>query len=107
MSTKFAHIRPNGLNARDGGYTIAFVHDEINGGVGYAIARCNPKDNFNKKQGRRIAEHRCTTASALPCSRPEQPSSRPSSTNWWAYIDDAIAVERKQFEIKKPKKSKK
>lgn len=53
---KYAHIRPN-MDPRSGGYTIAFerINDRV---VNAAIARCNPKDNFNKKLGRQIAKGR-------------------------------------------------
>lgn len=49
---KYAHIR----NTNKGTYTIAF--DMKHNGVDFAIARCNPKDQFNRFLGREIASNR-------------------------------------------------
>ena len=55
---KFAHIRPEGADNRQGGYTVAFRKNDTTGEVEYAVARCNAKDNFNKATGREIAKGR-------------------------------------------------
>ena len=55
----FRHIRnfdKKNITAR-GGRTIAFRQIDENT-IEFAIAKCSPKDNFNKKIGRRIAEGR-------------------------------------------------
>ena len=60
---KFAHVRPN-LNPRSGGYTIAFVQTGPRK-VEVALARCNPKDNFNKALGRKIAVGRLSAGESF------------------------------------------
>lgn len=56
--TKFVHVRPEGSDNRQGGFTIAFNHNEGSNEVSFAVARCNAKDNFCRATGRRIAEGR-------------------------------------------------
>ena len=64
MKTKFIHKRFQttipGLEQQEisgkGGVTIAYVPNEDTNEVLYAIARCHPRDNFNKQQGRIKAE---------------------------------------------------
>lgn len=47
---KFVHLR--NLDKNRGGITIAYSVDEDTKVVYYAIARCNPKDNFCRRTGR-------------------------------------------------------
>jgi ribosomal protein L17 len=103
MSTKFAHIRPDNFDARAGGYTIAFVHDDIRGIVGYAIARCNPKDNFNRSVGRSIAKHRLDNG--LGGTVKTRATKLKTIVNKLvSVIDVEIANERKLREVKKNRK---
>lgn len=53
---RFAHIQ----NTPQGTYTIGYQLDD--NGAHYAIARCNPKDNFNRALGRKIVENRLKKA---------------------------------------------
>lgn len=61
MKTSFIHIRvktPQGNILPNGGTTIAFQHDENSNNILYAIAQCNPHDNYNKAYGRMKAAGR-------------------------------------------------
>lgn len=102
MSTRFAHIRPSGLNARDGGYTIAFMHAPEHGYVSYAIARCNPKDNFNKAVGRAIAEHRLDNGRGNVI-KTRATKFKTIVTKLVERANAEIAFERKQCEVKRKK----
>lgn len=59
MTTKFLHYRHVGedgvVNSR-GGITVAYVAAEE--GATSAIAKCGPRDNYNRKYGRAKAEGR-------------------------------------------------
>jgi len=62
MTTRFFHLRNidwdnNGNLDSRGGRTFAFREVEMNSII-YAVARCNPKDNYNKRLGRAKAEGR-------------------------------------------------
>ena len=61
----FIHRRPviNGIVQNSGGYTVAYR--ETDKGVEYAVAYCNPKDNFSKLTGRVKAEGRMKSANHL------------------------------------------
>lgn len=52
--TKFIHIR-TGLK---GGITIGYNFDPLTRVVRYAVARCNSKENYNKKIGRAVTTGR-------------------------------------------------
>jgi len=59
-TTHFHHLRTGGwpdAYATKGGATVAYWQPEP-GVVLYAVAHCSPRDNYNKKIGRAIAEGR-------------------------------------------------
>ena len=57
MFVKYSHVRRSN-SSHSGGYTIAYTSEKDSPTAEYAIARCNPKDNFNKALGRTIASGR-------------------------------------------------
>ena len=61
-TTHFHHLRlPEGVRGEEiptkGGATVAYWQPEP-GVVLYAVAHCSPRDNYNKKIGRAVAEGR-------------------------------------------------
>jgi len=78
---KFIHFRLGSPPKERGGVTIAY---NVDGHVAiYAVARCSPKDNYNKRVGRAIAtgrydkaiskgEMRSVTVHGEPKTWPEQ-----------------------------------
>jgi hypothetical protein len=60
MNTKFAYLRDTRNKKRI--LTIARRVDPENGETSIGFAVCSPKDNFNKKKGREIAEGRMREA---------------------------------------------
>lgn len=61
MKTSFIHIRaksPQGTVLPNGGTTVAFQHDENSNNILFAMAHCNPHDNYNKAYGRMKAAGR-------------------------------------------------
>lgn len=57
---RFHHVRnvsEQGIILGKGGITVAYMMDQP-GTVVYAVARCHPRDNYNKRQGRAKASGR-------------------------------------------------
>jgi hypothetical protein len=68
MTVRFIHVRniddpETGSKSLKGGISIAYVHSQDNGQIAYAIAKCGPKYNFNRRLGCKIS------AGMLLCSR--------------------------------------
>jgi hypothetical protein len=68
MSIRFIHIRniddpETGSKSLKGGISIAYTHNQTTGQIAYAVAKCGPKYNFNRRLGCKVS------AGMLTCTR--------------------------------------
>ena len=75
MKTRFLHVRPTSEDKKPtprGGFTVAYVIDDVDQVGHWAFARCSTKDNFCKATGRVVAGGRLASKTKsrhiIPCS---------------------------------------